>query len=208
MRSIGEGVFALQRTVGARGFIVRTGRGLVLIDPGLSVGVGRVVRELRDQGMAPSRVTDILLTHYDFDHAQAAVEWAGLSGARTWVGSQDAAIMSGTSPVPNTWLRRMLKSSVSRLPALVTQLDSDDEIVGGIRAVATPGHTPGHFVYVWADVAFIGDTALVSTAGRLSAMPSFLDTDPALAAKSRALVESLPVRTWCAGHSAPVSRGV
>jgi glyoxylase-like metal-dependent hydrolase (beta-lactamase superfamily II) len=30
----------------------------------------------------------------------------------------------------------------------VQQIDGDKEVVGGVRAIATPGHTPGHTSYL------------------------------------------------------------
>ena len=214
MKQLTDSTFRLNN-LAANGYLVRGRNGLVLIDPGLSVNLNRIARDLVDHRMSPYHVTEILLTHYDQDHAQSAAEWARRTGARVWIGRADAEIARGLTPVPGSRLRRGLAVfGKPELPADTRLLDAhsthllmaEDEIVEGIRAVPTPGHTPGHLTFVHQGVAFIGDAASVSRRGTLLATPTFLASDVAAAAASRAVIDALDVALICPGHGAPAGR--
>ncbi|QLQ17000.1 MAG: MBL fold metallo-hydrolase [Micropruina sp.] len=207
MKSLGDNAFHLATAIAANAYLVEGRRGLILIDPGLAPNVNRIARELVHHGLSPFHVTDILLTHYDPDHAGSADTWAHRTGARVWIGAADAAILRGEAKPPRTPFRRtMALAGRPKLPHNTTLIEDDTEVVDGIRAVPTPGHTPGHVAFVHRGVGFIGDAARVSPEATLHPGPEFLDTDPVQAAASRALLQTLGIVTICAGHSAPAMR--
>ncbi|CAN5169509.1 hypothetical protein BH11ACT1_BH11ACT1_16740 [soil metagenome] len=77
----------------------------------------------------------------------------------------------------------------------------------GLTAVPSPGHTPGHYAFVWHDVALVGDAALTGADGELTPFaPRLLMTDPAQGDATREMLSALPVRMFCPGHSAAVER--
>lgn len=204
MKELAPGVFHLERTVGSNGFLVDTGDGLILIDPGMTLHLNQTAKDLSSRGLSAHNVKHLLLTHYDFDHAQGAAEWARRTGATTWVGAADAEIMRHQAPAPNTPFRRLIAlAGIPKLPDDAKLIEGDTEIVHGIRALPTPGHTPGHLAFVLGEVAFIGDAGLVDKQGKLGPMPAFLDTDRDRAATSRMILNGLQLNTICAGHSAP-----
>ncbi|MBK8461282.1 MAG: MBL fold metallo-hydrolase [Micropruina sp.] len=204
MKKLAPGVFQLARTIGANCYLIDTGDGLILIDPGMTMNLNQSARDLRANGLSPYSVKHLLLTHYDYDHAQGAAEWARRTGATVWVGAADAEIMRHTAPIPHTPFRRLTaRAGIAELPENAELIDGDSEIVHGIRALPTPGHTPGHLAFVLGEVAFIGDAAMVNKKGVLGPMPAFLDADVHQAAASRMILNGLTVSTICAGHSTP-----
>ena len=204
MHQLTDQVWWVSEALGAHCYLIDDPGRLVLIDPGLSLGLNRVARALHESGRSPRAVTHLLLTHYDGDHAQAAAEWQRRTGASVWLGAADAAILTGAVAVPTPFRRLMAGlMGVPELPGGLHLIQQQDEILPGVQAIPTPGHTPGHFAFTYAEVAFIGDSAMVTKQGELTGMPGFLNCDPVAAARSLALVDSLDVAWRCAGHSAP-----
>ena len=114
----------------------------ILLDTG-AFGVRKPLRrQLLDRGVAPEDVTDVVLTHLHYDHS---VNFTLFPGARVWVGSEELAW--GLSqppefgPLPELYVREL--STHPRLHPL----KDGDEVMPGLRAIASPGHTPGHLIY-------------------------------------------------------------
>ncbi|MDN5571091.1 MAG: MBL fold metallo-hydrolase [Propionibacteriaceae bacterium] len=207
MKELSSRVLQCDRARGANAYVVRGRRGLVLIDPGLTSNVTRIARAMVQAGMSPYHVTEVLLTHYDPDHAASADEWVRRTGARLWIGAADAAIMRRETPVPRTPFRRLTARFAPGLASPAELLNTETEIAEGFRAVPTPGHTPGHTAFLHDGFAFIGDAALVGVDGALNRMPTFLDADPHQADATRARLREWEVGWFCCGHSAPVRVG-
>ncbi|MGV1008541.1 MAG: MBL fold metallo-hydrolase [Dermatophilaceae bacterium] len=205
MKKLAEGVFRLQSATGANGYAIRLADTLVVIDPGLVFSAGKVIAELRAEGALES-VAHIFLTHYDMDHAGAAARLAEVSGATTWIGTQDAAILRREAS-PGTKVRTLMTLvGRPRLPDRCTLLSGPSEPVAGLRAIPTPGHTPGHFAFEALGATFIGDAATVTPEGTLQDFSAALVTD---ATAARASIEVLRREEgeWVfPGHGAPARR--
>lgn len=207
MKKLTAQVSWLTASVGANSYLLDAGGAVCLIDPGMTWGLNRVARSLVAAGRSPYQVTDLLLTHYDYDHTQAAAEWQRRTGARVWLGAEDAAILTGATR-PQTAFRRLVAATgLPELPAGLRLMQADAEILPGVHAIHTPGHTPGHFVFVAGDAAFLGDTAMVGRRGQLKPVPPVLDSDAALARVTRERLADLPATWLCCGHTAPARRG-
>ncbi len=205
MRQLTTDVFWLTRAIGAHCYWLDAGDRVAIVDPGLKLGLNRVARELRDAGRSPYEVTDILLTHADADHAGAAAEWQRRTGARTWIGAADAAVLTGAL-TPATPFRR-LTASIGRpeLPGNLQLLDGDTELWPGVVALHTPGHTPGHHAFRAGRVLFAGDSA-TARHGRLEPMAAVLMTDVRQGHADLARLRALGADWYCCGHSAPTRR--
>lgn len=206
MKRISDRVWWLTAALGAHCYLVEDGDRRVLVDPGLKAGVNRVARELFASGRPPRSVTDIVLTHYDVDHASSAAQWQRRTGARSWLAGPDAAILTGASPVPNTWFRQLM--AVAGLPELPghLQLVENGGLPAGLVAIPSPGHTPGHTCFQVDDVLLVGDAALVGSDGSLRPLPDLLMSDVARGDASRTLLDDVAVTWLCAGHSRPAKR--
>ncbi|WP_434993961.1 MBL fold metallo-hydrolase [Arthrobacter sp. Ld5] len=209
MRLIAQDCHQLERQKGSHGFVVVGSGRAAVIDPGLTSGSDGVLAELRAGEATTGPITDIVLTHYDPDHAQAARRLQDALGASVWIGSADAGVLRG-SIRPRTVLRRALRRIIRvELPDHVRELTGSGEIFPGLGYFPTPGHTPGHYAYQWRGVLFTGDAARVSAGGGIRDFYAPLDDDRPVAARTvRRLAEHIrdgSVDWVCSGHS-PIAR--
>lgn len=201
MQLITDGVHRLQKATAGNAYLVDTGDASVVIDTGGAGGAAKLVAEIRDaRGLPP--VTDIVLTHYDPDHAGSAAALQRETGARLWIGRADAGVLRGEA-APATRFRRILNRvyKSSEVPAGLHEIPEtgETEIVNGLVAIPAPGHTSGHVIVAWRGVVFAGDAVRVSN-GRLAQMPWFLISDEAQAKATTELIASLRPRLVCPGH--------
>jgi glyoxylase-like metal-dependent hydrolase (beta-lactamase superfamily II) len=80
-----------------------------------------------------------------------------------------------------------------------------DAPLGGLRPLATPGHTPGHVCF-WhaADRALIAGDALLVDGAEISLPPASLSEDPDGARASLAALRDLPLAHLLPGHGPPL----
>ena len=125
---------------------------VTLVDCGLKRAPGRIVAGLRAIGRHPGDVRRIVLTHAHADHAGGAADMSARTGAPVAVHETDAPFVErGEVPAFDPSLRSgRLMTRLSRggfPPVAVGERLTDGQVLdvgGGLRIVATPGHTPGH----------------------------------------------------------------
>lgn len=205
MMKLENGAFQLQKSQGANGYVIPLGSSYAVVDPGMALGAKAVIAELDAAGILGD-VGQVLLTHGDTDHAGAARMVAAATGGEFWIGRADADILAGQH-APGTLFRKVLSTFMPpKLPEPVFYLGESAGFPKGMTAVPTPGHTPGHFAFVWGRVLFSGDAAMVRGDGSLKQFfrPLITDTDKALA--STAVLEALDVSWICPGHGKVTKR--
>ncbi|HYP85026.1 MBL fold metallo-hydrolase [Variovorax sp.] len=174
-RYVPESEAGLQTAVNAYLVQLQGGR-LVLIDAGTAdcfgAGLGHVVENLKAAGFQPEQVADVLLTHAHPDHLCGVLDSDGkraFPNATLRVDGSEAAYWQGSEAETRTpkdlrfivgQARRALDaySSVGRLK---TFTPGDGSLPGGIEAVKTRGHTPGHTSYLISGGAEAKDKLLV-----------------------------------------------
>ncbi len=182
------------------GYIVRTGDHVVLIDAGVGPGqIGpfgpsnRVIRggellgSLKQLGIDPAEITDVVLTHLHPDHYGWAVEDDGklFPNATFRCHSLDwdhFVVQPGQA----------LTGFSAALPALAARLetwDSDAPILPGIDARLAPGHTPGSTILVLSSgpsrALLLGDVVHCPVELLDDEWASLGDFDPALARRTK-----------------------
>jgi glyoxylase-like metal-dependent hydrolase (beta-lactamase superfamily II) len=143
------------------GFLVNTGTKLVLVDTGAGSGMGattgKLLVNLKASGYKPEQVDEIYITHMHGDHI------GGLTadGKRVFPN----AVVRAAQAEGDYWLSKekmdaapadrkdSFKNAMAMLNPYVTAgkykpFSGDVELVPGVHAMAAPGHTPGHTVYV------------------------------------------------------------
>lgn len=133
---------------------------LTLVDAGTPFDSGDIARGVSDAGYSINDIDRVLVTHFDFDHVGALSRLP--IDAPIYIGAADAPVLTGTG-TPD-WrnhkgaLQRVAASFVSSPHNSIHPVEDGAEI-GSFTAYTTPGHSPGHIVYVSDDlkVAFFGD---------------------------------------------------
>jgi N-acyl homoserine lactone hydrolase len=152
--------------------LIRGHQWVALVDAG-PIGMRRtLIQRLSKRGVTPIEVTDVLLTHLHHDHA---INWTLFSKSRIVVGrlELDWAVKQpwGETPVPELYVREL------QAWPMMSAVTDGQEVLPGITAHLSPGHTPGSLIYILKgtqrDVIFTGDAAknraeLVSGAGDMT----------------------------------------
>lgn len=183
-----------------------------LVDAGIPQDETVVRGLLAEAGIEPGDVTRVLLTHYDLDHI-GTLATLGLS-CPVFAADPDAAHLEGSARPPLTrWkgLTQRLSGLLASRPDIPVERVSDRGTVGGFVAHRTPGHTPGHVVWVHegTGVALVGDLVRERD-GAMEPSPWFLSDDSAAVTDSVArLRDRAPrVRWLCPGHGEPLEAGI
>lgn len=155
-------------------FLVNTGSKLVLIDTGAAglfgPTLGRLLANLKAAGYTPEQVDEIYITHFHGDHVGGlaaegraafpnAVVRAEQHEADYWLSQEQMDKAPAAAKGGFMGAQASLKPYVDA--GRFKPFSGATELVPGIRAVPTPGHTPGHSIYVvesqGQQMAFWGD---------------------------------------------------
>lgn len=205
--------------VGSNVFVIVEPDGLTVIDTGLPGSGPKILTYVERLGKRAGDVRRILLTHQHADHVGGAAALAQATGAEVVAHAADAPAIEGRAAreLPRNAAMRLVFRAViiPRLrPVAVGRLVGDGEMVGalagegGLRVVATPGHTRGQIAfYAPGRRVLFGGDAYVHTRGRVGPPPAMFTADMAQARKSLAALAALDVAASLPGHGAPITQG-
>ena len=130
----------------------------ILVDVG-AFGVRReLAKQLRSRDVRADAVTDVVITHAHYDHS---VNFTLFPNATVWIGSGElewaAAQPPGFDPLPELYVRELVASP------RVKRIENGQTFLPGMTALAAPGHTPGHLLFLLEGegkrILFTGDAA-------------------------------------------------
>lgn len=188
---------------------------VTLVDAGWP-GDEETVREGIDAaGFGPADIDRVLLTHYDVDHVGTLSRLTPELDAPVYIHEREAPYLRGDARAP--WTARNGLEALHRLyyrrltpPDLPIRAIEGGETIGGFEAYHTPGHTPGHVVYLHEghSAAFLGDLAYglgetLRPTGRLSSY----DHRQVRTSIQSLIAESPRFRHACPGHGPALSNG-
>ena len=126
---------------------ILSGEGPILLDtgfPGMLEGIGESLSSL---GLALKDVPAVIHTHGHVDHFGNTAAIVRISGAETYIGREDADIVTGERDL--SWAKELgIAPAESFTPSKVFS-DGDVLAIGGrkIRVLHAPGHTEGTYAF-------------------------------------------------------------
>lgn len=145
---------------------------VTLVDPGLPWNRPSLRSELADAGYTIADIDRAFVTHVDLDHAGGLRHLVPEFDGPVYVGTDDLSLASGGRPPRRLHHKGIYHAVVRRvfpLPATLSYEPVDEgDSIDGFTVFHTPGHNPGHVVFVHdSGVAFLGDLVWESD-GRLT----------------------------------------
>jgi glyoxylase-like metal-dependent hydrolase (beta-lactamase superfamily II) len=196
MKQLKDNLYQFESVSMSRMFLIKLTGKNVIVDTSFPGKGKQLIAELAQLDITPDMISDILITHHDIDHIGNAAELQAASGATVWMHELDLADDMGGSNRPI--LKRFSGLFIhAKRPTVTGIITGPKEILPGIQAIPTPGHTPGHTVYMWQHVVFSGDAVRVTGDGRLKAGPTFINANQADAVAAALQIEALPYQLLC-----------
>ena len=158
--------------------VINTGQHLVLVDTGagsLEPTTGKLIPNLRAEGIKPEDIDTVILTHGHPDHIGGNTNSKGrpaFPNARYIMWKEEWEFWVSNPKLTELDIPKQIKDFMvtvahNNLLPIQHQLDLIDheaEIVPGIQAIAAPGHTPGHMAIIIASnnerLLYISDAVL------------------------------------------------
>jgi glyoxylase-like metal-dependent hydrolase (beta-lactamase superfamily II) len=184
------------------GFLVETGDRTVLVDAGFGeptplAGFGRLLHNLRANGVEPADVTDVVFTHLHFDHIGWATDAQGevvFPNATYRCHGADLEFIFSPD-LPEIQTGKFMGAPISppdRLAPIrdrIAPFAGDETIAPGIDVRSAPGHTPGSAVIVLSSgterCLLLGDVVHCPVELVDLEWQALGDVDPALARRTR-----------------------
>ena len=199
--------------------LIRAETGNYLVDCGYEETVGQLIEKLREAGVGESALTGLIITHDDHDHMGGVAELKRLNpGLKIFCGTEEAMSVQGRvkserliqaenslDSMPDRarkWALSFIEMlrNTPKVPVDVL-LGDGDEVVEGIVAISTPGHTKGHIsIYLPGSSTVITGDALVLENSRLTIANPQYALDVERANESAEKIRALDAKTIICYH--------
>ena len=137
-------------TCGITAVLIAGSDGHILIDGATEAGADVIADNIKTLGFNISDVKLLLHSHEHFDHVAGLAKLQKLSGAKLFASEKAAPVLrTGVSIEADPQAGMHEPFPASRVDGIVQ--DGEDVVLGDLvlRAIATPGHTPGALSWQW-----------------------------------------------------------
>ncbi len=177
-------------------FYFQDGPRKVLIDTGWGDSnsvKGKTLELLQEEGIKPGQITDILMTHLDWDHSGGLLkdEKKAFPNAKVHISKPEyEAWKSGSIQNRPDFAKKMNNTIFNAYKDQITTFEFGEEVIPGVTTMDMSGHTPGHTGYQIKsggdELIIAGDLLHVSPVQLpLPEVSSIYDIDPKKAAETR-----------------------
>jgi glyoxylase-like metal-dependent hydrolase (beta-lactamase superfamily II) len=126
-------------------YLVREERALTLVDASLPGTAPAILSAAQGMGLP---ITRILLTHAHLDHTGAlAALHRALPEAEIAITARDVRLFDGDRTLDPGEAKAPIRGAPAKGAPRPTWLLQDGDLIGSLRVIATPGHTPGHAAF-------------------------------------------------------------
>jgi len=200
-------------------YLIITGNRGILIDVGAKKYLPRLYEAIRENGLEPGDIRQIILTHTHYDHVDGLKEIREKTGAKILVHKNEAdSLNRGYTSIPAgigfigktvSFLGRKLYPSIGAYDPVSADILLDDsyqigELGKNSRIIHTPGHSNGSVSLIIDNVhAFVGDCMFGFMRKRI--IPGFANDIPQLM-RSWQLLADTGCQVFYPGHGKPIDR--
>jgi glyoxylase-like metal-dependent hydrolase (beta-lactamase superfamily II) len=141
----GDNLFKLTRMLVMNFYLVRESDGLTLIDSGMAGSAQDIIKAAQTIGLSITRIT---LTHAHADHAGSLDEMAALlPDAEVTLNQRTAEFLQGNLSLKAGEPQDKLRGGFVTSGIQPNRLLQPGDMVGSLRVVAAPGHTPDQVAF-------------------------------------------------------------
>ncbi len=193
-------------------YLILEPEGLTLIDTGMpKAGAKLVLETLQNLGRKPSDLKRILITHADPDHTGSVQALKAATGASVYASRHDGEKMALGLPgrpgkgIVGVLTKYLMPAAAPQTADVLLEDGQELPVLGGLKAIFTPGHTPGHVSYFSSSrkILFAGDS-LNTMGGKLQFMAGPFTDDFVAGQNSVRIQAALGAEVVCCGHGAPM----
>jgi glyoxylase-like metal-dependent hydrolase (beta-lactamase superfamily II) len=209
--------------------VLREGSETILVDCGYAGFLPLLEAAMEKQGLSLQDLTGVIISHHDIDHMGALAELKEqYPGLKVYASSLEKPYIEGMKKslrlqqaedlypcLPEeqkegaAQFQQLLKSVRPVAVDEEVHPEKDLPVLPGVRAIATPGHLPGHLsLYLREQKVLVAADALVYDGGAFDiANPQYaLDLPAAIASVEK--LQQLPIETVVCFHGGVVREGV
>ena len=193
-------------------YLIDDGNSCCLIDAGSGINPDLIIRNIENDGIDPSRVNRIFLTHGHGDHAGGAAYLSSKLNADVYGAAETACFVSSGDQkaldVECAIEAGLYPEGYSVKAVRVHELKDGESIKLGddmLHVIYSPGHSAGHCCYLYKNNLFSGD--VLSADGKI-ALQAIWDCDLQSYIKTILKLQKLRIEGFYPGHGAfSVARG-